>query len=166
MTENKSKTSRNLLDWKKFILAILLCEGAGIIGSIFTVSAIPTWYATLNKPSFSPPNWLFGPVWTILYLLMGISLYLIWKSKPSLLKGFTEKLFYTQLLLNAAWSVIFFGMQQPLVAFLEIILMWIMIALTIMSAKKLNKTAAYLLIPYLLWVSFATLLNGAIVLLN
>jgi translocator protein len=153
-------------DWKKLIGAILLCEFAGVIGSLFTFQAIPTWYVYLNKPVFSPPNWVFGPVWTVLYFLMGVSLYLIWRSKPSLQKGFAEKLFYTQLALNAAWSILFFGLQNPLVAFIEIIIMWILILFTIIASWKLNKNAGFLLVPYILWVSFASILNLAIVVLN
>ncbi len=157
---------KKAIDWRKLLLAIFVCESAGIIGSIFTTSAISTWYSTLQKPSFSPPNWLFGPMWVILYALMGISLYLIWKSKPSLQKGFAEKLFYTQLILNAAWSVIFFGIQSPVMAFLEIVVLWVLILITILNVGKLNKTAGFVLIPYLVWVFFAALLNISIVFLN
>ncbi|QQG43187.1 MAG: tryptophan-rich sensory protein [Candidatus Daviesbacteria bacterium] len=153
-------------DILKLILSIGLCLGAGIIGSFFTVSSIPTWYATLNKPSFSPPNWIFGPVWTVLYILMGVSLYLALSGKG---KGEREKavrIFAMQLFLNIAWSVIFFGMRNPILAFVDIVFLWIAIFLTIKSFYKINKLAGNLLIPYLLWVSFASILNLAIVLLN
>lgn len=166
MTGKKTQKKSEPADWKLFIIALILCQGAGIIGSIFTFDAIPTWYATLAKPWFSPPNWIFGPVWITLYFMMACSLYLIWKSKPSFQKGFTEKVFYTQLILNAAWSILFFGLQNPMVAFAEIVIMWITILLTLLSAWKLNKTAGILLIPYILWVSFASILNLSIVLLN
>lgn len=150
-----------------FIAAILICQFAGIIGSLFTFSAIPTWYATLNKPFISPPNWVFGPVWTTLYTLMGISAYLIWQ------KGIQKKqvkdalrTFGEQLVLNALWSILFFGLKNPLLAFVEILFLWILIVATMVKFYRLNKWAAYLLIPYLLWVSFASILNGAIVVLN
>lgn len=159
----------------KLILSISLCLGAGILGSFFTVSAIPTWYATLDKPSFSPPNWIFGPVWTILYILMGISLYLVWEKKnPSAtsttlstgsLRTGVPTVFWVQLILNALWSIIFFGMKNPTLALVDIVVLWIAIVLTIIAFYEINKLAAYLLIPYLLWVSFAIILNLSIVLL-
>lgn len=147
------------------ILAILISEGAGILGSIFTVSSIPTWYATLVKPSFSPPNFVFGPVWTTLYALMGISLYLVWISKAKS-KKYALKLFFFQLGLNALWSIIFFGLKNPGLAFLEIIVLWIAILLTIKAFSKISKNASYLLYPYIFWVSFATILNFSIWILN
>lgn len=145
--------------------SIIICELAGIIGTPFTISAIPNWYASLEKPFFSPPNFIFGPVWTILYFLMGVSLYLIWNSK-SKNKTHALKLFFAQLCLNAFWSIIFFGLENPLLAFGEIILLWITIILTIKAFSKISKSAAYLLIPYIVWVSFAMILNLFIVILN
>lgn len=144
----------------KLILSIGLCLGAGIVGSFFTISAIPNWYSTLNKPVFSPPNWIFGPVWTILYILMGISLYLVWQKKK------IPSIFWVQLILNALWSIIFFGMQNPLLAMVDIIALWIAIILTIKAFYKISKPSVYLLIPYLLWVSFALILNYSIWVLN
>jgi len=144
----------------KLILSIGICLGAGILGSFFTVSSIPNWYVTLNKPFFSPPNWVFGPVWTILYILMGYSLYLVWKKKK------VPSVFWLQLILNASWSIIFFGMKNPGLALIDIALLWVAIVLTIKSFYKISKSAAYLLIPYLLWVSFASILNISIWLLN
>lgn len=149
----------------KPILFILSCEFAGIVGSIFTFPSIPTWYASLTKPSFTPPSWLFGPVWTILFALMGVSLYLVWINK-SKLKPFAIKLFFVQIILNIFWSVIFFGLKMPVWAFGEIVMLWVFIFLTIAEFYKINKTAGILLIPYLAWVSFATLLNFAIAILN
>lgn len=151
----------------QLFLSILLCELTGIISSILTVSAIPTWYATLNKPSFSPPNWLFGPVWTLLYALMGISFFLIWSKgwkKKKVQKA--GKIFFIQLALNFFWSLLFFGLRSPLLGLLNIIPLWFFIAFTIQQFYPLSKTAAYLLIPYLLWVSFASILNTALFLLN
>ncbi|MFC1625546.1 TspO/MBR family protein [Patescibacteria group bacterium] len=147
--------------------SIFLCQLAGILGSVFTISSIPTWYAGLIKPSFNPPGWLFGPVWTILYTLMGISLFLIWK------KGFNKKrvkdaivIFAIQLGLNAIWSPIFFGLKNTLLALFVIVVLLFFLLRTIFSFYKINKTASYLLIPYLLWSSFATVLNFSIWFLN
>jgi tryptophan-rich sensory protein len=148
--------------WKLFA-SILLCEAIGLIGSFFTFPAIGTWYAALQKPFFNPPNWLFGPVWTILFALMGISLYLVWE------KGLTKKaiiFFGIQLILNLAWSILFFGLHSPMLAFAEIIFLWIAIAATILEFKKVSQKAAWLLIPYILWVSFAAILNFAVWALN
>lgn len=144
----------------QLILSIGICLGVGIVGSVFTTSSIPTWYATLNKPSFSPPNWVFGPVWTILYILMGISLYLVWQKKK------VPAIFWIQLILNAAWSVIFFGLKNPALALVDVVALWIGIFLTIKSFYPISKLAAYLLAPYLLWVIFASILNLSIALLN
>lgn len=151
----------------KLIISITVCELVGLMSTPFTISSIQTWYKYLHKPSFSPPNWIFGPVWTVLYLLMGISVYLVWlkQSKSKRVKT-ALKLFLTQLLFNFLWSIIFFGFHNPLIAFVDIILLWIAIVLTIMTFYRLSKPAAYLLIPYILWVSFAALLNISIVLLN
>ncbi|MEK7451164.1 MAG: TspO/MBR family protein [Patescibacteria group bacterium] len=149
----------------KLVASIILCLGVGFLGSVYTVSAIPTWYASLNKPSFSPPNYLFAPVWTILYILMGISLYLLWTAKKKG-KGKAIKLLIIQLALNFFWSIIFFGMHNPQAAFFEIIALWIFIFLTVRQSLLISKTSAYLLYPYLAWVSFASLLNLFIVILN
>ncbi|MDD2823424.1 MAG: tryptophan-rich sensory protein [Candidatus Daviesbacteria bacterium] len=150
----------------KFVASILLCEGAGILGSFFTIQSIPTWYATLNKPPFSPPNFIFGPVWTILYFLMGVSLYLVWESNTAKNKKMGIKLFLAQLGVNSFWSIIFFGYRSPIGGLVTIILMWFLILKTIQNFQQINKTAALLLYPYLAWVTFATILNLSIVLLN
>ncbi len=151
----------------KFIVSVIGCELVGILGTPFTISAIPTWYATLNKPFFAPPNWLFGPAWTLLYFLMGLAFYLIWKQgwqkKKNKIAG---KYFLAQLALNFIWSPIFFGLRAPLIGLIVIVAMWTMIVITMKKFYPLSKPAFYLLVPYLLWVSFATLLNGAIVVLN
>lgn len=148
-----------------FIAAIIICELAGIFGTIFTLSAIPTWYASLTKPFFSPPNAIFGPVWTVLYLLMGLSLAIIWNSKGKQKKE-ALIIFFTQLGLNILWSMIFFGLRNPVAAFLEILLLWLAIFSTIRHFYKIAKLASYLLYPYLAWVSFAGILNLFIWLLN
>ncbi|MBP9670204.1 tryptophan-rich sensory protein [Candidatus Woesebacteria bacterium] len=147
--------------------SILLAQAAGGLGTIFTFSAIPNWYAYLNKPFFSPPNWLFGPVWTTLYALMGISAYLVWRKYQFSKKAMAFWHVYgTQLVLNALWSILFFGIKDVGAALVEILAMWYFIVRSIQEGKKLDKWSAYLLYPYLAWVSFATLLNLAIFLLN
>ncbi len=151
----------------KFVCSILVCQLAGILGSFFTFTAISQWYAYLNKPFFSPPNWIFGPVWTTLYFLMGVSVFLIWnKGLKNSSHHFAVRLFGFQLVLNFFWSVIFFGLRSPLLAFIEILVLWYLIFLTIKAFYPISKTASYLLIPYLAWVSFASILNLAIVILN
>jgi tryptophan-rich sensory protein len=150
----------------KFIISIIICEGIGIIGSLFTFSEITTWYATLNKPFFSPPNFVFGPVWTTLYALIGISIVLVLEKASKKKKKMIIALFVLQLVLNFLWSVVFFGGHEVLLAFLVILALWGSIAGLIIMFKRISVPAAFLLVPYLLWVSFATLLNLAIVLLN
>lgn len=151
----------------KLILSIVGCQLLGIIGSVFTVNTISTWYASLNKPFFSPPNWVFGPTWTILYFLMGVAFYLIWKDGfDTEERKVVRKYFIIQLVLNFLWSPIFFGLTSPQLGLFIILPMLYFIFLTINSMKKISKVAAYLLIPYFLWVSFATILNAAIFYLN
>jgi len=150
----------------KLLALILICEGVGFLGTIFTIPSIPTWYAALNKAPFNPPNFLFGLVWTTLYFLMGVALFLVLGKKLKKQRNPLLILFSVQLLLNFLWSVIFFGWHLPAVALLEICLLWISIALLIIDFWKFSKSAAILLFPYLAWVSFAALLNLSIVLLN
>jgi translocator protein len=157
---------RTKLNIWKLIVSIVICQLAGLVGSFFTFPAVSTWYLTLNKPSFNPPSWLFGPVWTFLFLLMGISIYLIWTKGPSLNNSKAFEFFIIQLVLNILWSVLFFGLHSPLAAFIEIILLWIAILLTIIYSFKVSKSVSYLLIPYILWVTFASVLNLSIYLLN
>lgn len=145
----------------RLVGAVALCQMAGVVGSLFTFSAIESWYATLQKPFFNPPNWIFGPVWTTLYTLMGISLYLLWQTRKRV-----SLWFWIQLGLNALWSVLFFGLKNPTVAFMEIVVLWLAIFLTIRSTYQSEKFAALLLLPYLAWVTFALLLNASIAVLN
>jgi tryptophan-rich sensory protein len=151
----------------KFIISIIICQSAGIFGSLFTFDAISDWYLTLEKPTFAPPNWIFGPVWISLYFLMGVSLYTVWKDE---LKSKTRNAFFVvfgiQLVLNALWSFLFFGLNSPLLGLLDIILLDIMVIVTIIYAKSLSKVAMILLIPYLVWIIFASFLNFMIFLLN
>ena len=151
----------------KLIISIVICQLAGVIGSIFTRPAICTSYATLRKPSFTPPDWVFAPVWILLYSLLGIAAYLVWR------KGLGEKqirramiLFGGQLILNALWSWVFFGLRSPLAGFVEISILSVVIIFTIQSFFKVSKTAGALLIPYFLWVAFASGLNLSIWVLN
>ena len=153
----------------KLVIAIVVAELAGVIGSVFTISAIPTWYAGLVKPALNPPAWVFGPAWTTLYALMGISLFLIWKSDPSVAPKERRRgiiLFFIQLFLNAVWSIIFFGLHSPGWALVDIVFLWLAIVWTMVVFYKISKPAAYLLVPYLLWVSFASYLNYSIWVLN
>jgi tryptophan-rich sensory protein len=150
----------NKITLLKLIGSIIVCQVAGIIGALFTSPAIKGWYSNLNKPSFNPPNWIFGPVWTALYLLMGISLFLVWKkyNGDSNIK-IALTIFFFQLVLNTLWSIMFFGLRNPVAGFIVIVVLWIAILLTIISFYKYSITASMLLIPYILWVSFATVLN-------
>lgn len=156
----KWKMKRN--DVVKLVAAILICQLTGIVGSIFTTPSISTWYTSINKPGFTPPNWLFAPVWTTLFLLMGISLYIAIEKKAK--TGLY--IFGIQLVLNVIWSILFFGMQNPFLAFVEIIVLWMAIAATIFTFYKSSKKAAYLLVPYIAWVTLAAFLNYSVWILN
>ena len=151
----------------RFVTAVAVCQLAGLIGSVFTRPAIPGWYAALSKPSFSPPNWVFAPVWTTLFLLMGIALYLVWTRGLGKAEVRTAMLLFGgQLVLNVLWSVLFFGLHLPLYAFMEIVVLWVAILLTIIYFWRVTAAAGILLLPYLLWVSFATVLNFSLWRLN
>jgi benzodiazapine receptor len=153
-------------DMAKLAVSIILCQLAGFLGSLFTTPAIPTWYQTLNKPFFAPPNWIFSPVWISLFILMGISLFYVWQrpghpqSKKALI------FFFIQLILNVLWSLAFFGFRLPLLGLIDIVLLWFAILFTILNFFKVSRFAGALLLPYLLWVSFATLLNFSLWILN
>lgn len=151
----------------KILISIVICVAVGAFAAMYTQSTVNTWYPTLNKPFFNPPNWLFAPVWTFLYILMGIALGIVWS------KGFYDKrvrtalyFFALQLILNAGWSVLFFGLKQPFWALVEIIALFIVLLFTYRRFKVVDKRAAYLLIPYIAWVAFATALNFEIWRLN
>jgi len=151
----------------KLLFAILICLGTGMIGSLFTTPFIKTWYAELLKPSFSPPNWIFAPVWTILFILMGIAVWFIWQ------KGIGQKMvknavtfFGIQLVLNILWSFLFFTFHSPLLAFIDITILLVLIVLITKDFFKISKIAGYLMVPYVLWVFFALFLNLFIVFLN
>lgn len=151
----------------KLILSILVCNAAGFIGSFFTMNSVQTWYQTINRPIYTPPGWIFGPVWIILYILMGVSLYLVIKNyKKDKLYQVAIVLFSIQLILNTLWSIIFFGNQNILGGLIEITILLCFIILTTIYFYKINKVAAYLLLPYIAWVSFATFLNFSFFILN
>ncbi|MEO5593109.1 MAG: TspO/MBR family protein [Chitinophagaceae bacterium] len=147
----------------KLIISIVLTTGIGLLGGIFTAPEIQTWFLHLNKPLWNPPNWLFAPVWTSLYLLMGIAFYLIWKAKAGIdTKRWAIIIFIAQFALNFMWSYIFFKEHQMGWAFVEIVVLWIAIFCTIIAFSRINTTAAWLLVPYISWVSFAAILNYTI----
>jgi translocator protein len=146
-----------------FIGSIALPIAAGAIGSIFTMSSIGSWYSALVKPPFNPPNWVFGPVWTALYILMGISLYIVLKKTDDIRP---VAVFVLQIILNTLWSFLFFGLRSPLAGMIGIVLLWLAIAINIAMFYRIDRKAAYLLIPYILWVSFAAILNLSIYILN
>ncbi len=150
------------------IIAVIICLTAGAIGSFFTTPYLPTWYTTLNKPPFSPPNWLFGPVWTTLYFLMGVAFYDVWVKHTGRSSNWLGDVtfFLIQIILNTLWSIVFFGLHQIGVALLVILVLWFMILLCIIAFSRISKIAAILLVPYILWVSFASVLNAAIYFLN
>ncbi|MCJ7498140.1 MAG: tryptophan-rich sensory protein [candidate division Zixibacteria bacterium] len=156
-----------LNDVLKLVISLIICQLAGFIGSLFTTPAIPSWYATLVKPSFTPPNWVFAPVWTTLFLLMGISAFLVWRKgieNPRV--NLALRLFIIQLILNIIWSVLFFGLRSTLLGLVEIIILWTFILFTILYFFKVSKIAGILLLPYFVWVSFAAVLNFSIWRLN
>ena len=156
-----------LRDLRALISCILVCEAAGGAAAIVTTGAVKTWYPTLRKPSFNPPSWIFAPVWTALYLMMGVSLFLTRRKRPrDAWEIAALRLFALQLLLNALWSVIFFGLKSPRAAFIEIAALWVALLLTIRAMYHVSRAGALLLLPYLLWVGFAAMLNLAIWRLN
>ena len=152
----------------KIIYCVAICLAVGYLSSNVTQSSITTWYPEIKKPSFNPPNWVFAPVWTMLFIMMGIAAGMIWnqlENQRELVKK--ALLFFTvQLLLNALWSYLFFGLNNVLLALIEVILLWLVIYETFHIFRKIDKKAAYLFIPYLIWVAFAAILNGSIYYLN
>jgi len=151
----------------KLITALAACQLVGVAGSVFTTPSLPTWYAALRKPAFTPPDGVFAPVWITLFFLMGAAAFLVWDKgigrkgvKPALI------VFGVQLCLNLLWSGLFFGLRSPLLAFVEIVALWLVIAASILTFYRVSKPASFLLIPYIAWVSFAAVLNWAILRLN
>ena len=154
----------------KILVSVLVCMGLGFLSGLVTMDEIKTWYLSLNKPAFNPPNAVFGPAWTTLYTLMGIAFGIVWHRLSQqgipLFRSTAVRLFLVQFLLNLAWSSIFFNWHKLGLALLEIIVLWIFILLTIIHFFKISKWSGILLIPYILWVSFATVLTAAIWHLN
>lgn len=159
--------SSKIKELPKLVVSILIPLFVGYLGAVTTIASIPTWYATIAKPSWAPPNWIFGPVWTILYVLMGIALYLVWS------KGLHRKdvqfaiiIFAVQLLLNLSWSVVFFGYHALFASFSLVLILWLAILANLIAFYVISKTAGLLMVPYILWVSIASYLNYSIYLLN
>lgn len=151
----------------KLVTSIAVCQLTGLLGSLFTASSVSTWYTTLARPAFSPPNWVFGPVWTTLFVLMGVAGYLVWREgvhRRAVRVALTIGV--GQLVLNLLWSVLFFGLRNPGAAFVEIVILWLAILATIIAFARVSRTAAWLLVPYILWVSFASYLNFGIWIAN
>ena len=150
-------------NWVKLVIALAISQLVAASGAYFTVTGTGSWYQTLDKPSWNPPSWVFGPVWTTLYVLMGIAMFLVWRSDVSdKLKRKAIILWSVQLFFNFLWSFLFFGQQQIFGALLEILVLWFFILLTISAFARVNKLAAWLLVPYISWVSFATILTYTI----
>ncbi|WP_132057050.1 TspO/MBR family protein [Halorussus amylolyticus] len=162
---------RKPIAWPALLGSILLCELAGIVPSVLTAGDVATWYPTLAKPGFTPPSWLFGPVWTTLYLLMGVALYLVWRGggtnrETSRIRRFALGAFGVQLLLNASWTLVFFGSREIFGGLVVIVALLAAILATMWASVRVDRRAAILLVPYLAWVGFATLLNYEIWRLN
>ncbi|WP_055097312.1 TspO/MBR family protein [Flavobacterium aquidurense] len=152
----------------KIVIALIVCLMVGYSASVVTRPSVETWYPTIIKPVFNPPNWIFMPVWTLLYILMAVAAGLVWDKIKEQNEEVKKALgfFLIQLTLNAIWSYIFFGLKNPMLALIEIALLWLMIYETYLKFIKINKTAGYLLIPYMAWVAFAGILNASIWWLN
>ena len=154
--------------YSRILLCVVICLAVGYLSSITTQSSIKTWYPTIEKPIFNPPNWVFAPVWTLLFVLMGIAAGRVWNqletNKELVKKGLL--FFAVQLALNALWSYLFFGLQNIFLALIEIILLWLVIFETYLIFKQIDKKASYLLLPYLAWIGFATILTASIFWLN
>jgi len=157
-----------LKEFWALVISIVLAQLAGGLGSLFTMPKIPTWYAALVKPPLNPPSWVFGPVWTTLFVFMGVAAFLVWRKHEVATKQRQEalRLYGLQLVLNTIWSFLFFGLQNPGAAFGEIIILWLAIALTIRVFSRISKLAAWLMAPYLAWVTFASYLTLMIWFLN
>jgi len=156
----------NTVQLFKLVASLVLTLGVGAIAGKFTASSVQGWYAGLNKPSFNPPNWLFGPVWTVLYIILGISLFLIWNLEPSQERNLAIGVFLIQLIFNFCWSFIFFQFKMIGPALVDIVVLWLTIVGMLILFYMIKPLAAYMNIPYLLWVTFATILNTAYYFLN
>ena len=153
-------------DAVKLVISIVLCQLAGVAGSLLTSPAIPAWYKTLKKPFFTPPDWIFGPVWISLFMLMGVSLFMVWRRQEHPQFKITLTFFLIQLIFNILWSAAFFRLRSPLFGLIDIGLLWVAILLTIQYCLRISKVAGLLLLPYIFWVSFAVFLNFYLWILN
>ena len=163
----ESPEGKPIQSYPRLIAAVLFCIIVGSIGSLVTTTGPDSWYAGLAKPFFTPPGWVFAPVWITLFTLMGIALYLVWQEgteKPEVRKAIA--IFGVQFVINIIWSFLFFGLRSPLLGFIDIIVLWFMIAAMIAVFYRVNRTAAYLLVPYIAWVTLATALNGSVYFMN
>ncbi len=149
-----------------WLISILIAQSAGLIGSIFTRKSVATWYLNINKPTWNPPSFVFGPVWLTLYTLIGLASYLIWQQRSQQSVKPALAIYAIHLILNALWSIFFFGLQNPKLAFIEILILLFFILLTMIMFYKIKPAAFYLMLPYLFWVSFASFLNFTIWRLN
>jgi len=151
----------------KLLVSIVICQAAGALGSVATGPSIPTWYATLEKPWFTPPNWVFAPVWLTLFVLMGIAVFLVWRQGMSNRQvKVALAVFASQLILNVLWSIAFFGLKSPLAGLVVIVILWVAILMTLLRFFKISRSAGFLLLPYIVWVSIAAVLNTSILILN
>ena len=156
-----------LLEISKLLVSVAICQVAGALGSMVTTPSVPTWYATLKKPWFTPPNWIFAPVWVTLFFLIGIAVFLVWrKSLRDRKVKVALAVFGVQLALNVLWSAVFFGFQSPLAGLVVIAILWSAILLTLLHFFKVSRPAGFLLLPYIVWVSIAAALNTSILMLN
>ena len=161
MTDSQGRGSAFTDELPGLFRALIEPGTAASIGSAATFSSVDSWYQTLDKPSFNPPRWVFGPAWSALYVLMGIADHLVTRERTEAAKN-AKRIYRVQLVLNALWSVLFFGLRSPLAALVEIVLLWVAILMTIAAFWKVSKPAAMLLVPYFLWTTFATVLNASI----
>lgn len=159
---NTEEKKSSIVTVTKLVTSIVICQLAGLAGAVFTMPALG-WYKNLRKPFFAPPDWIFSPVWVILFLLMGVALFLVWQKRE---KGEARVIFITQLFLNILWTIFFFSLKSPGLAFIELVLLWFAVLCNIVSFYKISRTAGLLLLPYILWVSFAGVLNFTIWMIN
>jgi len=157
----------NKFQFLPFLISLLITFAIAAVASLVTIPQVQGWYTTLNKPGFNPPKQLFGPVWSVLYVMIAVAAYLVWKQRDNSASYHTTRwVYFLQLLLNFSWSIVFFGLHQILPAFIIIVLLWLSIVATMYYFARFSKLACWLLLPYLLWVSFASVLNFSIYMLN
>ena len=166
MSTPETYLPENATQWIALVIAVVVCFAAAGIGSLYTTPAIPVWYASLQKPAWTPPAWAFGPVWTLLYMMMAVAVWLVWRERGFAGARLALTLFGVQLVLNALWSVLFFGRRNPGAALVEMAFLWAAIFATMSAFWQIRQAAGWLFVPYLWWVTFAALLNYKIWRLN